>query len=520
MQWLFKKTNLALAFVTSILLALSSVLIGMPPAHAVEATSWATWNSFEGEANSYQGSVQLNAKGFPAATFTSDSRAGNVGLQSGGSTFLNTSTDVGRKYGSSKNNKYLNLRPKADNKTSPSVTTYTFESPTPAAGWAFVLGDIDSDSVAVSATDAAGRKIPADQIGETLGFNGAFNYCVGSPSPCSANPDKPIWDASTGTLKGSGVGSGNAPDTDGASGWFEPTVSLSSLTFTFTREQGFPIYQTWFATVARDITGTVSTEDGGSRFEGLTLKLIGPNGDVLAETTTDQNGKYAFEGYTAADGYAVKVEGPEGYVPVSPTRQDVNLTNADGLADFTFRPAETGSVEGDVTDEGEPLKDFPLTLTGPDDESRVLTTDEQGHFGVDELEPGDYELSVTPPDGKKVDGPNPREFEITEDGETVTEQDFAFVRETTATPTETDDPTTPPTQTDDPTETKDPSVSPSDNPSNPGDDPSESDPGRDPHDELPFTGADVSKLLGLAAALLALGAVAYVVAVRERRRRH
>lgn len=44
------------------------------------------------------------------------------------------------------------MRPAADNANSPSTTTYTFATPTPAGGWGFVLGDVDADQVLVQAT--------------------------------------------------------------------------------------------------------------------------------------------------------------------------------------------------------------------------------------------------------------------------------------------------------------------------------------------------------------------------------
>ena len=113
-------------------------------------------------------------------------------------------TPFGQVYGSSQNKGYLNLRPAADNAASPSITTYTFASPTPAAGWGFVLGDVDADQVLVRATGPGGAAVA---VGD-LGFQGVFNYCdVPSPRPgsCSgvAAPfDLPTWDPATGILRG------------------------------------------------------------------------------------------------------------------------------------------------------------------------------------------------------------------------------------------------------------------------------------------------------------------------------
>ena len=79
------------------------------------------------------------------------------------------------------------------------------------------------------------------------------------------------------------VGNAAASDTFGATGWFEPTVSLSTLTFTYTRRSGFPVYQTWFASVARTIGGTVTEVGaGGCPVAGVTVRLVGPHGEQLA----------------------------------------------------------------------------------------------------------------------------------------------------------------------------------------------------------------------------------------------
>ncbi|GAA4370519.1 hypothetical protein GCM10023152_09790 [Agromyces bauzanensis] len=78
----------------------------------------------------------MTLAGQPALTaaVSSDSRAGQVGVISGASTWLSEGTPVGAKYGSSRDEPYLNLRPKADSETAPSTTTYSFPTPTPTSG--------------------------------------------------------------------------------------------------------------------------------------------------------------------------------------------------------------------------------------------------------------------------------------------------------------------------------------------------------------------------------------------------
>ncbi|SDC73781.1 hypothetical protein [Rhodococcus tukisamuensis] len=236
---------------TAVLLASVAALTLPAGASADVVSTWGTM-TFTGGSQAYTGTLTLG-DGFPTATIASDSRAA-AGVQTGASTFLNAATPVGAKYGTSKDRQYLNLRPKVDANT-PSITTYTFSSPTPASGWTFVLGDIDADKVVVSATNAAGAAVPAS----ALGFKSTFNYCGGTPSPCVANADLPSWDGN-GTLTGNAA----AGDTDGAAAWFEPTVPLKTLTFTYSQRNGQPTYQTWFASQKQTDPGTPGVGAGST----------------------------------------------------------------------------------------------------------------------------------------------------------------------------------------------------------------------------------------------------------------
>jgi hypothetical protein len=151
------------------------------------------WGVLEltGDAGAYAGSMSLGG-GFPAATITSTSRSGGVGVQTGASTFLNAATPPGDRYGSSRNGGYLTLRPAADRPDAPSVTTYTFATPTPTTGWTFVLGDIDADRVVISAQDVDGSPVSASG----LGFEGVFSYCGGCRLP-APRPTRPVFPAGT-----------------------------------------------------------------------------------------------------------------------------------------------------------------------------------------------------------------------------------------------------------------------------------------------------------------------------------
>jgi LPXTG-motif cell wall-anchored protein len=390
-------------------IVLVAALVGALPAAAATTTAWAAWQPLTGTGGAYTTTVQVAAQPALTATMTSDSRAGQVGVISGASTWLSQGTPVGEKYGSSINQQYLNLRPKADSPTSPSTTTYSFATPTPASGWAFVLGDIDADSVRVEAIGVDGQTLTAEEIG----FNGGFNYCApgvaGKPSCSGDAADVPAWDATTQTL----TGNATASDTSGSAAWFEPSVPITSLTFFFTQRSGFPIYQTWFASIARDITGTVADQAEGP-LPGATLTLTDANGTVVGTTTTDADGTYSFPGFIATDGYTVTVTVPDGKIVVGPTTQAVDLTTEDGRAAFEVRDAEPVGVTVSgrvVDDEDTGVPGAIVTIDGVD----PATTDADGGFLIEGVPAGPHAVEVTPPPG--FSATEPTEIVVPEDSE-------------------------------------------------------------------------------------------------------
>ena len=231
------------ALVVTLALAVPISLIAASPAGAaVEA--WATWTVAGGS-----GTMSTPEPTFPTATFTTN--ATNPTTPTGASTWLNANTPIGAIYGSSQNQRYLSLNTAAGQ--TPSTTTLTFSSATPASGWSFALGDIDADSMTITGTTTGGVPLTAAQ----LGFQSTFNFCGSSPKPSSCpsgfQTDVPTWNAGTQTLTGSGT------DTSGAAGWFSPTVPVTSLTFVFTRIIGIPVGFLWLVALT-DVPVTTTTE--------------------------------------------------------------------------------------------------------------------------------------------------------------------------------------------------------------------------------------------------------------------
>ncbi|HVK36606.1 MAG TPA: carboxypeptidase regulatory-like domain-containing protein [Microlunatus sp.] len=415
--------RLALALV-AVLAALGWVTVAPPSAHAAPA-GWGRFVITDPTASrNYVGTMTQQVEGFPAATFRSNSVGGSsVGVQSGTSTYLSAATPVGAKYGSSEGQGYLNLRPNSQNGAPPSVTTYTFERPTPTSGWTFVLGDVDADQVTITATGPGGRTVALSE----LGFRSVFNYCT--PPVCTANTDVPTWDETTGVLRGNA----RALDTNGASAWFEPSVSLTSLTFTFAQRAGFPIYQTWFSALEYNLTGTVTAPDG--REQGISVRLFDPAGNRIGETTTDEAGRYAFSDFATYDGYRVQVVRPPGLTSDDPLTQIVDLSEGDQVADFVLREIVPVPVSGTVTDpDGNPVAGVTITLDPPGaGPVRTAVTQSDGTYVFGNVEPGEgYTLTATPPAGTTVS--EDLRFTVPDDTEDpITEQDFVVTSNPTGT---------------------------------------------------------------------------------------
>ncbi|RAG83197.1 hypothetical protein DN069_23465 [Streptacidiphilus pinicola] len=223
----------AVKAVAGLMVAAGATGMGLAvPAAAAVGSDYGHWSLSGGG-----GSITFPVRGFPDASFTTTSASPST--PSGASTYLNDATPFGAEFGSSKNHDYLLMRTARGG--APSVTTVTFDTPAPAGHWGFALGDIDADRVRIHAVDENGAEVSAAD----LGWQDSFNYCDSTPRPgsCTRGPftDKPVWHEGRSTLVGHVV------DTDGAAGWFKPTVALRSITFEFSVQSGIPVGQIWMA---------------------------------------------------------------------------------------------------------------------------------------------------------------------------------------------------------------------------------------------------------------------------------
>ena len=244
-----------------------------------------------------------------------------------------------------------------------------------------MLGDVDADKVTISATKADGSAASAAE----LGFQSVFNMCDTSPKPsgCSgvvAPFDLPSWDAGTRPSTAT-----PPPSTRPARpGWFKPTASLRTLTFTFTQRAGFPVYQTWFAVKKQDITGTV-TAAGTCSADGLPVELFDPTGAAIGSTTNCGGGAYSFTGMSAGPGYHVEIgDLPAGCITDDAISGPIDLTSGDGTADFAVREIVPVPISGTVKDEnGDPLANVTVTINDGTNPARDVTTDSDGFYIFD-----------------------------------------------------------------------------------------------------------------------------------------
>ncbi|MFI7342490.1 Ig-like domain-containing protein [Streptomyces sp. NPDC050085] len=343
-----------------------------------------------------QGVVHMDqVSGFPEGRFTTDSTSHPV--QSGNSAFLGASTPVGAKYGSSQGKPYVNLRTATGGRTSTTTLSYA-HSPVPGT-WALTLGDVDADRVHVSGVGADGSPLTAAQ----LGFKGAFNYCQNSPKPstCAGSgpfTDMPVWDPATATLSGNGL------DTLGASGWFEPTVEIRSITLRFSVQTGIPIYQLWTSTLDQKISGKVSSDCGVPVGDKVTLlhdgkQVLDGRGNP-ATTTVGADGTYSFKD-VAPGTYDVKVGPAEGYTP-SVVTKPVDATDAQDKTNVNVALTCT-VIEDPVPEDVDTGVDEPVVIPvppgpGPTQDSRPRTIRWPEH-GTVTVVPGKNQLIYTPDEG-------------------------------------------------------------------------------------------------------------------------
>lgn len=156
------------------------------------------------------------------------------------------------------------------------------------------------------------------------------------------------------------------------------------------------------AAVVATVTGVVSV-DGEPVPAGRVVQLLDDDATVVAETTTDADGRYTFA--TAAGTFSVHTDRPTPGATGDTTNSDIAaVAGGRVVSDLSFAsPAQavvvTSSQPGTVVDtDGEPVADVRVTATPTDGAAGAVvttTTDDAGAFGLPGLQPTtEYTIAV------------------------------------------------------------------------------------------------------------------------------
>lgn len=315
----------------AVVAVVASILATGSSASAAPSDGYGTWTiDATSVRNAFTGTVSLPA-GFPATTVRSTSRTFDT--SAGGSAWLPPESPPGQLVGSSEGHPYVSINPAANSAASPSTTTFTFATPTPVGVWGAALGDIDAESVEITATDATGAPVSSADLGVT-----SFNYCAAPrfASSCRDSAIRTVLPTLSATATSISAADPLCPtdsdhcSTSGASVWITPRVALSTLSVTSVFVSGLPAAQLWFASVARTVAGVITL----GAVPPVVVQLVDADGDVVTQTTTDSDGSFTLPPVVPASDYVLRVDPaslPSGVV-FADVPVDVSTGDATGLA--------------------------------------------------------------------------------------------------------------------------------------------------------------------------------------------
>ncbi|MFQ8433596.1 SdrD B-like domain-containing protein [Amaricoccus sp. W119] len=297
---------------------------------------------------------------------------------------------------------------------------------TGAAGVTVELLDSDGDVVATTTTNAAGgyvfEDLDAGDYGVRFIAPDGYEFTTASPDAADAENNDSDADTTTGETGTITLGIGETTRnvdaglvaTDGG------TASLGG-------------------TVWSDTSGEGTRDGAETGVAGVTVELLDAGGAVLATTTTDAAGDYAFENLSAGD-YSVRFTAPDGTQFTTPS--GVGAADADDDSDADTTTGETGTItlgigettrnvdaglvatdggtaslggtvwsdtSGEGTRDGAETGVAGVTVELLDAGGAILattTTDAAGDYAFENLSAGDYSVRFTAPDGTQFTTPS------------------------------------------------------------------------------------------------------------------
>jgi hypothetical protein len=201
----------------------------------------------------------------------------------------------------------------------------------------------------------------------------------------------------------------DAADSDAVGGQ-SATTTLSAGEYDPTLDAGFYQPATLSGTVWLDTDGDGIQDPGEAGIPGVSVTITLPDGTTTT-VVTDANGNYTYTGVPGTYTVSVPTTGPNGETLTTNASQTVTLTSGQNLTDIDFGYQPLLSSIGDfvwldanangVQDAGEVgIEGVTVTLyTGAGALVGSTTTDADGLYIFDELQPGDYYLVFGAPAG-------------------------------------------------------------------------------------------------------------------------
>lgn len=262
--------NLTIASITAVL-ALASI----GTAFASTTPDYGKWSApvFEevDGASTYRGTVTFSGTSVPEATYSTVFSAGdNLQVVDSTEEWIPEGSPVGAIFGSSgpsETNNFLKSGvPESEEPFAFTTTTITFASPVPADTLGIVIGDLDIDSVKVSAKTEDGTDLTGEELVGSADPTG-FNFCaaeVNTPTVCEEVIDPNDAPVVTANANDVDMVNSEVGEDIGVAAWLKPAAELKTLTIVHTGAGAESSVRIWLAGPQVENSATEELADTGS----------------------------------------------------------------------------------------------------------------------------------------------------------------------------------------------------------------------------------------------------------------